>query len=315
MYYHKRNKSSIVRQKVVPLHLKNQEALLRTLSALLDFIRPVQEPTLIFLIVLLILLLSPILLKKLRTPSIIGLIIAGVIVGPKGIGLLAANREIDLLGSIGLLYIMFLAGLEIDMKDFKANQNRSITFGALTFLVPICTGFIITYYVFDYPFKGALLFASMFSTHTLVSYPIVNRYGLGKNNAVTVAIGGTIITDTAVLLLLTIIAASVHGTLTLGFWIQLVLSLIVFVWFMLRGVPAITKWFFRNMGADINTEYTFILIVVLTAALLAKLAGVEGIIGAFLAGLALNRLIPHDSPLMNRVQFIGNTLFIPFFFG
>jgi Kef-type K+ transport system membrane component KefB len=313
MYYHKRNKSSIVRQKVVPLHLKNQEALLRTLSALLDFIRPVQEPTLIFLIVLLILLLSPILLKKLRTPSIIGLIIAGVIVGPKGIGLLAANREIDLLGSIGLLYIMFLAGLEIDMKDFKANQNRSITFGALTFLVPICTGFIITYYVFDYPFKGALLFASMFSTHTLVSYPIVNRYGLGKNNAVTVAIGGTIITDTAVLLLLTIIAASVHGTLTLGFWIQLVLSLIVFVWFMLRGVPAITKWFFRNMGADINTEYTFILIVVLTAALLAKLAGVEGIIGAFLAGLALNRLIPHDSPLMNRVQFIGNTLFIPFF--
>lgn len=284
-----------------------------TLYTLLDFIRPVEEPTLIFLIVLIILLVSPILLKKLKTPSIIGLIIAGVIVGPQGVGLLAANREIELLGSIGLLYIMFLAGLEIDMKDFKANRNRSITFGALTFLVPICTGFIVTYYLFDYPFKAALLFAGMFSTHTLVSYPIVSRYGLGKNNAVTVAIGGTIITDTAVLLLLTIIAASVHGTLTMAFGIQLVVSLAVFVWFMLKGVPNITKWFFRNMGADINTEYIFILIVVLTAALLAKLAGVEGIIGAFLAGLALNRLIPHDSPLMNRVQFIGNTLFIPFF--
>lgn len=276
-------------------------------------LQPIQDPVLVFLLVLAILLIAPLLLKKLRTPPIIGLIIAGVLVGPNGLGLLAANRELDLLGGIGLYYIMFLAGLEIDLNDFKTSSKRTITFGALTFMVPITVGFLVTYYAFDYPFKGALLFASMFSTHTLVAYPIVNRYGLGKNNAVTVAIGGTLITDTAVLLLLTIIAASVGGTLSAGFWLQLGVSMCLFGWFMLRGVPLISRWFFRNMTTELNTEYTFVLIMVLAGALLAKAAGVEGIVGAFLAGLAFNKLIPHESPLMNRVQFIGNTLFIPFF--
>jgi Kef-type K+ transport system membrane component KefB len=214
---------------------------------------------------------------------------------------------------VGLLYIMFMAGLELDMNDFLRNKNRSFLFGALTFLLPFCIGFVVCYYLLGYPMAATILVASMFSTHTLVAYPIVSRLGLVRNEAVIITVGGTIITDTAVLLVLAVVAGSANGELNQMFWIKLGSSLAVFSFLVLWGFPKLGRWFFRHVQSENTSQYIFVLVMVFLAALFAELAGVEAIIGAFLAGLALNRLIPHTSPLMNRIEFIGNAIFIPFF--
>ncbi len=280
---------------------------------LLDLSLPMKDPVVIFLIILAITLLSPLILGRLRIPGIIGMIIAGVLLGPHGFGVLSNDASISLFGKVGLLYIMFLAGLEVDMNDFKRSKNKSLTFGAATFIIPITIGTLVTYYFLGLEFAGALLLASMFSSHTLVSYPIVGRLGINRNEIVTVAIGGTIVTDTLVLLVLAVVSNSAKGNLDAMFWVKLIGSLAVFVFIMVWIVPRVTQWFFRNQAGQGGSQYLFVLGVVFLAAFLAELAGVEAIIGAFLAGLALNRLIPHTSPLMNRIEFVGNNLFIPFF--
>ncbi|MBC7946872.1 MAG: cation:proton antiporter, partial [Chitinophagaceae bacterium] len=280
--------------------------------SLLKIIFPLQDPVPIFTIVLFIILLAPILLRKLRIPSIIGLILAGMAIGDHGFNIVARG-SIDLFGKAGLLYIMFLAGLELDMAEFKKNTYRSLIFGFFTFAIPITLGFALCYYVLQFNLLASLLVSSMFATHTLVAYPLASRMGITKNEAVTVTVGGTIITDTAVLLILAIIAASAQGNLNQEFWIRLGLSFVLFSVFILFGFPIIGRWFFKKIKDDQTTHFVFVLAMVFLAAFLAQLAGVEGIIGAFLAGLALNQLIPHTSPLMNRIQFTGNALFIPFF--
>lgn len=274
---------------------------------------PLQDPVMIFTLVLFIILLSPIVLRKLRIPSIIGLIIAGVIIGPNGLNLLLRDNSIVLFGTVGLLYIMFLAALEIDMGDFKKSSKRSFVFGMLTFLIPLSSGTVILYYLLDYSFTASLLIASMFSTHTLISYPIVSNLGISKDESVTVSVGGTIITDTAVLLLLAMIVASTAGNLNMIFWIRITLSLTAFVLFILFVYPRVTRWFFRNIPENGTGQYVFVLTLVFLAGILAELAGLEPIIGAFLAGLAINRLVPSNSALMNRIEFVGNAIFIPFF--
>ncbi len=273
---------------------------------------PLQDPVPIFAIVLFIILLAPILLRKLRIPSIIGLIIAGMAVGDHGFNIIAKG-SIDLFGRAGLLYIMFLAGLELDMTEFKKNKYKSLVFGLLTFAIPICLGFLLCYQVLHFSFMGSLLVASMFATHTMVAYPLASRMGITKNEAITVTVGGTIITDTAVLLILAIITGSVDGELDNAFWLKLSGSFILFALVVLYGFPMLGRWFFKRIKDDQTTHFIFVFAMVFLAAWLAELAGVEGIIGAFLAGLALNQLIPHTSPLMNRVEFAGNALFIPFF--
>jgi Kef-type K+ transport system membrane component KefB len=273
---------------------------------------PLQDPVPIFTIVLFIILLAPILLRKLRIPSIVGLILAGMAIGDHGFNLVAKG-SIDLFGKAGLLYIMFLAGLELDMAEFKRNTFKSLVFGFFTFAIPITLGFVLCYYILHFNLLASLLVASMFATHTLVAYPLASRMGITKNEAVTVAVGGTIITDTAVLLILAIITASAQGGLNQEFWIRLSLSFLLFAFFILFGYPFIGRWFFKKIKDDQTTHFIFVFALVFLAAYLAQLAGVEGIIGAFLAGLALNQLIPHTSPLMNRVQFAGNAIFIPFF--
>jgi Kef-type K+ transport system membrane component KefB len=280
---------------------------------LMDLSLPLKDPIVIFLIILSVTLFSPLLLGKLRIPGIIGMIIAGVLLGPHGLGVLSNDASISLFGKVGLLYIMFLAGLEVDMNDFKRSRNKSLSFGAATFLIPIIIGTLTTYYFLGLEFAGAILLASMFSSHTLVSYPIVGRLGINRNEIVTVAIGGTIVTDTLVLLVLAVVSNSAKGDLDAAFWLKLVGSLAVFVFIMVWIVPRVTQWFFRNQAGEGGSQYLFVLAIVFFAAFLAELAGVEAIIGAFLAGLALNRLIPHTSPLMNRIEFVGNNLFIPFF--
>ncbi|WP_299989940.1 cation:proton antiporter [uncultured Pontibacter sp.] len=283
------------------------------MTLLLKLVPPFEDPVLIFTMVLLIILVAPIILNKLRIPGIVGLILAGVIVGPNGFNLLLRDASIILFGTVGLLYIMFLAGLEIDMIDFKKNRNRSLIFGALTFLIPITTGTLIFYYLMDYQLLSAILLSSMFSSHTLIAYPIASRLGISKNEAVTITIGGTIVTDTAVLLVLAVVAGSSQGDLDVWYWVKLAGSLAIFAGIVVFVFPRIASWFFKQIESEKGAQYIFVLTLVFAAAFLAELAGVEAIIGAFLAGLALNPLIPHTSALMNRIEFVGNNIFIPFF--
>lgn len=282
------------------------------LVLLLDFSLPLKDPVPIFSLVLFIILLAPIILRKFRIPSIIGLILAGMAIGDHGFHIIEKG-SIDLFGKAGLLYIMFLAGLELDMTEFRKNRHRSAVFGAFTFFIPLILGYLLCTYFLHLPLMATLLISSMFATHTLVAYPLASRLGITKNEAVTVAVGGTIITDTAVLLILAIITGAEAGNLNAVFWLRLGISLTVFAVIVMWGFPVIGRWFFKKIKDDKTSHFIFVLALVFLAAFLAELAGVEAIIGAFLAGLALNQLIPHTSPLMNRVEFVGNALFIPFF--
>ena len=278
-----------------------------------EFELPLKNPVLVFSLILFIILLSPILLRKINIPGIIGLIISGVVIGPEGFNILAKNSAIDLFSTIGLLYIMFIAGLELDLNEFKLNRNKSVAFGFFTFIIPLSIGFPVCYYLLGYNFDASFLTASMFATHTLVAYPIVSKFGISKNQAVAITVGGTILTDTAVLIILAVIMGKSQGNLSSEFWIRLSISLSIFSAIMFLLVPRIAKWFFSKLESEKHSHYIFVLSVVFFAAFLAEVAGVEPIIGAFVAGLALNKLIPHSSALMNRIEFLGNSLFIPFF--
>jgi Kef-type K+ transport system membrane component KefB len=282
------------------------------MTSLLKLSFPLTNPVPILAIVLFIILLAPILLRKFRIPSIIGLIIAGMAIGDHGFNIVAKG-SIDLFGQAGLLYIMFLAGLELDMAGFKKNKYKSLVFGFFTFAIPLGLGFLLCLHVLKFSFLASLLISSMFATHTLVAYPLASRMGITKNEAVTVAVGGTIITDTAVLLILAVITAASDGQLNQAFWFKLGGSFLLFAFGVLFGFPFIGRLFFRKIKDDRTTHFVFVLAMVFLASWLAELAGVEPIIGAFLAGLALNQLIPHTSALMNRIEFGGNAIFIPFF--
>jgi Kef-type K+ transport system membrane component KefB/nucleotide-binding universal stress UspA family protein len=278
-----------------------------------QFDLPFTNPVLIFSLILFIILIAPILLGKIKIPGIVGFIIAGILIGPNGFNILKKNSAIELFSTIGLLYIMFIAGIELDLADFKRKKHKSFVFGFLTFAVPILIGFPVCYFLLQYSLLTSILTASMFATHTLVAYPIVNKFGISKNEAVAVTVGGTILTDTAVLIILAVIMGSVHGQLNSSFWIQLGISLSIFTATVFVVIPKIAKWFFTKLESEKTSHYIFVLSVVFFSAFLAQLAGIEPIIGAFVAGLALNRLIPHSSILMNRIEFVGNALFIPFF--
>jgi Kef-type K+ transport system membrane component KefB/nucleotide-binding universal stress UspA family protein len=274
---------------------------------------PLQEPVLIFALVLVIILLAPALFKKIRVPEIIGLILAGVLVGPHGLNLLSEELEFSIFGTTGLLYLMFLAGLEIDIKDFQKNKNKSITFGALTFAIPFGLSYLAAHLLLDFSVVASFLISSMIATHTLVSYPIISSLGISKNRVINVSIGGTIIADTIALLILAVLVESSAGEIGLIFWLKFILYFGVFVFIVNWVFPRLSKWFFRNYDGQSSLEYVFVLTIVFVSAVIAEFAHIEPIIGAFFAGLALNRLIPKGSPLMNRIMFIGHTLFIPFF--
>jgi Kef-type K+ transport system membrane component KefB len=278
-----------------------------------SFELPLKEPVLVFSLVLFVILLAPRLAKKIRLPGIIGLILAGVLIGPNGFHLLNRDISIVLFGTVGLLYIMFIAGLEIDMNDFKKNRNKSIIFGVLSFLCSQIGGFVVAYYGLKFSLPASILFGSMLGSHTLLAYPIASKLGISKSRSTTIAVGGTIIADLLSLLVLAVIADSARGQLNAAFWIRLIVSLTIYVAVVVWGLPRLGRWFFRNVESEGVSQYIFVLASVFVTAFLAEVAGLEPIIGAFLAGLVLNRLIPHTSPLMNRIEFVGNALFIPFF--
>lgn len=282
------------------------------LASTIDFTLPLADPILKFLLILLIILAAPLLLNKLRIPHLLGLIIAGAIIGPHGFNLVLRDSSIILSGTAGLLYIMFLAGLEIDMADFKRNSTKSLAFGMYTFLIPMILGTVVGIWVLRFNVLTSVLLASMFASHTLIAYPIISKLGISKNKAVSITVGGTMITDTLALLVLTIIVGMATGQVNDMFWIRLGVSILIFALIVLFGFPFIGRWFFKHVHDNIS-QYIFVLVMVFLGSFLAQVAGMEAIIGAFLSGLALNHLIPQSSPLMNRVEFVGNAIFIPFF--
>lgn len=278
----------------------------------LDFSLPLQNPVLLFAMILFIILFAPIVLNKLKIPHLIGLIIAGALIGPFGLNLMLRDSSIVLFGTVGLLYIMFLAGLEIDMAEFKKNSGKSLTFGLLTFLIPMAFGTVSGYYLLGFTLPASILMASMFASHTLIAYPIISKLGIVKNRAVNVTVGGTMVTDTLALLVLAGVTGLYTGEADKAFWIQLGISVLLFASIVMLVFPIIGRWFFKRFDDNVS-QYIFVLSMVFLGGFLAEAAGVEAIIGAFLAGLAMNRLIPRTSPLMNRIEFVGNALFIPFF--
>ena len=280
---------------------------------LLKLTFPIADPILIFALVLFIILIFPTLFKKLRLPEIIGLILAGVAVGPNGFNLLSQDVGLSIFSQTGLLYLMFLAGLEINVKEFLKNKTPSIAFGFLTFTLPFVSTGLLFYYVFNLSFIASLLISSMVASHTLVAYPIVGRFGINRNRVINVIVGGTIIADTLALLILAVVSESAKGQLDYVFWIRFAGYFIFFLFLVFVIIPRLSKWFFKNYDGESGTEYLFVLSMVFLSAVVAEFAHIEPIIGAFFAGLALSKHIPQSSPLMNRIEFIGNTIFIPFF--
>ena len=278
------------------------------------FTLPVTNPVLVFALVMLIILAAPLLFNRLRVPGLVGLLLAGVAVGPHALGVLDRGETMELLGTVGLLYIMFVAGLEVDLHQFARYRRQSLLFGALTFGLPQVLGALAGALLLGYSLPVAILLGSIIASHTLVAYPLVSRLGLSKNAAVTTAVGATIITDTAALLVLAVVAGSAEGELNAAFWLRLGGLFGLYVAVVFFTLPRLGRAFFRTAReSDGVAGFVFVLAAVFTTAFAAELAGVEPIIGAFMAGLALNRLVPEQGTLMNRIQFVGESLFIPFF--
>jgi len=273
---------------------------------------PFTNPVLKFLLILVIILCTPLLLNKIKIPALLGLILAGAVVGAHGFNLMERDSGIILSGTAGLLYIMFLAGLEIDLADFKKNRQKSVVFGLYTFSIPMILGFVAGFYLLEFSLATSVLLASMFASHTLIAYPLVSKLGVAKNRAVNITVGGTLITDTLALLVLAVIVGMHTGEVTYAYWLRLSMSIVLFGATVMFLFPILARWFFKRFNDHIS-HYIFVLTMVFLGAFLAEIAGIEAIIGAFLTGLALNRLIPRTSPLMNRIEFVGNAIFIPFF--
>ena len=271
-----------------------------------DFHLPVTDPTWIFFLVLVIILFAPIVLERLRIPHIIGMILAGVVIGEHGFNILARDSSFELFGKVGLYYIMFLAGLEMNMEDFKSIRVKATVLGLLAFIFPLGIGIWTNLHLLDYSLTTSVLLASMYASHTLIAYPIVIRYGINR------AVGGTAVTDTLTLLVLAVIGGMYKGETSDMFWIWLVLKVVVLSVVIMYAFPRIGRWFFRRYSDNV-VQYIFVMAMVFLGAGLMEFVGMEGILGAFLAGLVLNRLIPHVSPLMSHLEFVGNALFIPYF--
>lgn len=273
---------------------------------------PITDPTWIFLLVLLIILFAPILLNKLRIPHIIGMILAGLVIGEHGFNILVRDSSFELFGKVGLYYIMFLAGLEMNMGDFKQNRGKAVMLGLLAFIIPIGIGLVTNMMLLKYSLLTSILLASMYASHTLVAYPIVIRYGVSRHRSVSIAVGGTAVTDTLTLLVLAVVGGLFKGESGGLFWLWLVVKVVFLGALIMYSFPRIGRWFFRRYDDNVM-QFIFVLAMVFLGAGLMEFVGMEGILGAFLAGLVLNRLIPHVSPLMNHLEFVGNALFIPYF--
>ncbi len=273
----------------------------------------VTQPIPIFFIVLVIILLAPLLLNKLKIPHIVGMIVAGVVIGPHGFNVLQADSSFAIFGKVGLLYLMFLAGLEIDMYHLRLNLRKGLLFGVLTLLIPLVLGVLTSLWLLNLDFTSSLLMGAGYAAHTLIAYPVVARFGITRSPAVLVAVVGTIIAVVGSLLMIaTAVNIHVSGEFNVSSLAWLFAKMLVWGIAMLLIYPRVTRWFFRNF-ADRVTQYVYVLAMVFLAAWTSELIGLEGVLGAFFAGLVLNRYVPATSSLMSSIEFVGNALFIPYF--
>jgi Kef-type K+ transport system membrane component KefB/nucleotide-binding universal stress UspA family protein len=273
---------------------------------------PVTNPVLIFALAMVVFLVAPLVVERFRVPGMVGVIVAGALLGPHGLNVLERGQTIVLLGTVGLIYLMFLAGVEIDLHGFRRYRWQSLAFGTLTFALPMGLGWGAGR-VLGFEPGSALLLGALLASHTLVAYPLAMSMGIVRNGAVTAAVGGTMITDTAALLVLAVVASATRGALDAAFWIRLGGSLAVFVVLITLGLPRLTRWYFRRETTGTAATFLYVMTALFAGAFLAEVAGVEAIIGAFLVGLALNRLIPRNGLLSNRIHFVGEAFLIPFF--
>jgi len=273
----------------------------------------ISHPVHIFAVMSLVILVAPIILSKLRLPGTVGLILAGVILGPNGLNILAKDASVVLFGTVGILYIMFLSGLEVDFLDFRRSSKKSLVFGLFTFSIPQIAGTVLAFYLLDFELRPAILLGSMYASHTLLAYPIASRLGITRDESVLVTIGGTLVTNTISLSILAVITSSVHGTLDLMFWFVLLASFTLFSLVMFVLLPRLARWFFCNVESEGTSQFMFILALVFVSSAIAHMLGIEPVIGAFLAGLSISQMVPAGSTLQNRINFMGNSIFIPYF--
>lgn len=270
------------------------------------------DPTWVFFLVLVIILFAPILLRRLHIPHVVGLIIAGILVGQYGFNLLARDSSFEIFGQVGIYYIMFLAGLEMDMGSVARYGRQGVLFGFLTFIIPFVLGYASGKWILGFGAETSLLLSCLFSSHTLVAYPIVGRYGMSRHRTVVVAVVATAIATFAALLSLALVVGSLTADADAWYWGKFALRCLGYFVVVFRFLPPLGRWFLRRYD-DSVMQYIFILALVFCSAALADLAGLEGLLGAFLAGLVAGRLVPRTSPLMTRIEFVGNALFIPYF--
>lgn len=273
---------------------------------------PITDPTLTFFVVLLIILLAPIIMGKLRIPHIIGMVLAGVVFGKYGLNILVRDNSFELFGRVGLYYIMFLAALEMDMESIRKNRNRLLIFALLTFTMPLLLTYFMGIHLLNYGITASLLLGCIMASNTLVAYPIVSRYGLQRKPSVTLSVGSSIISLIFSLIMLAAIVASNKGEGSIGFWLFFVSKFVIYCAAAIFLLPRLTRWFLRRYS-DAVMQFIFVLASLFLCAALSAAIGLEGIFGAFLSGLILNRYIPSVSPLKNRLEFIGNAVFIPYF--
>lgn len=274
---------------------------------------PLTDPVLVFAAVMLIVLIAPLLARTARLPGIIGLIVFGAVVGPHAAGILERGDTIILLGTVGLLYLMFTAGMSMDLHQFAQTKTRSFSFGTLSFAIPQALGIAAGVRLLGYDIGTALLLGSIVGSHTLLAYPTAKRIGITKNPAVTMTMGGTIFTDAFSLTVLAIVVAMALGDLSAVFWVQFAGLVGAFAMLIIFGLPVLGRWFFRNMKGSDEVNFGFLMVVLFLAAAGSQAVGLAPIVGAFLAGLTLNRLVPDTGPLMSRLHFVGDAVFIPFF--
>ncbi|MFP4121388.1 cation:proton antiporter domain-containing protein [Coleofasciculus sp.] len=272
-----------------------------------------EGPIVAFTILLLVSLTIPPLFERLGLPGLVGLLLAGVILGSNGLQLLDGQTEtMKLLSGIGKIYLMFVAGLEIDLVQFRKKKHRSLVFGLMTFIVPLVVSMMIGR-LFGFGWNTSLLMGSLFASHTLLGYPIVQRLGLVEKEPVIVTIGATIFTDISALLVLAICVSINAGEFSLYSLLQQLVALAIYTAIVLFGFDWVGKEHFRRTGDDEGNQFLFVLLAVFLASVGAEIIQVDQIVGAFMAGLAVNDVVG-NSPVKEKVEFVGSVLFIPFFF-
>ena len=254
----------------------------------------------------------PLLCRKIHVPSIVGFILAGIVIGPSVLNIVGESPTIKILGSLGMLFIMFQSGSEIDINDFKQYKYRSLFFGLCTFFIPFGLGLITSQYLLPYGWLPSLLLGAMYGSHTLMTYPIVSRYGVQKNVVVNITVGATMVAIILSLIVLAIVESWSRSVQTTTEYVIQFSLIVVFLLTVLWLFPRLARMFFKRYREPIS-EFAVVMLMLVSSAWLADLAGLEGILGAFLCGVSLNRLLPNRSPLMGRINFVGTSIFVPLF--